>query len=114
VRPTITFYPHRLAGVAGAEHVFVTLNPCVAPRPEHVLHRRTVVHPLAAGASWPAPRLPVQGRRNTWYAGSYLRAPWLHEQAYASGHDVADALVRGARAPRMPPPRADVIPFTAS
>jgi predicted NAD/FAD-binding protein len=93
VRPTITFYPHRLAGVAGAEHVFVTLNPCIEPRRELVIDRRTVLHPVASTGARRSPRLRIQGRRNTWYASSYLLAPFLHEQAYASGHAVAAALL---------------------
>ena len=42
VRPTITFFPNRLAGLpAGAPDVFVTMNPHVEPRPDRIVAERS-------------------------------------------------------------------------
>jgi len=91
--PRITFYPHRLAGVAGAEDVFVTLGSPVAIRDDLVIARRTMVHPVAAPAAADAALFErVQGIGGLWYAGAWLEAPWLHEQAFRSGARVADAI----------------------
>lgn len=93
--PRITFYPHRLAGVVGAEEVFVTLGAPVEIREELLVARRRMVHPVAAPtASRPELFARVQGAGGLWYAGAWLEAPWLHEQAFRAGRSVAEAIVR--------------------
>jgi len=95
--PTITFYPHRLAGVSGAEGLFVTLGSPIDLRDERVVERRTMVHPVAdPAASRPELFAPIQGRGGLWYAGAWLEAPWLHEQAFRSGTRVAEAVAARA------------------
>jgi predicted NAD/FAD-binding protein len=95
--PSITFYPHRLAGLADAAGIFVSLNPPIAPRAELVIATQRLVHPVANPTAARTDLFTrVQGRRNTWYAGSYLQAPSLHEQAFESGARAADAIARRA------------------
>jgi len=100
VRPTITFHPNRLASLpADAPDVFVTMNPHVEPRADRVVVERHFVHPVASAANADAAaRLELlQGRRRTWYAGSYLRSPFVHESALGSGIHAAQLLLQGER-----------------
>jgi predicted NAD/FAD-binding protein len=100
IRPTITFYPNMLARLP--EHVpdvFVTMNPFIEPARETVIANRFFVHPVATGHTHELaqPVRDVQGARNTWYAGSYLIEPFVHEQALESGQTTADALLAALR-----------------
>lgn len=91
--PRITFYPQRLAGV-GADEVFVSVNPPCDPKGALIVSQQRMVHAVAAtGRRFAA----IQGRNRTWYAGSHLEAPHLHEQAFASGERVARALMEAVR-----------------
>jgi len=97
-RPTLTLYPKRLAGLAKAgPDVFVTINPHRAP--QHVIANRFFVHPAVARPhDITLQRIEeLQGNSNTWFAGGWLRVPHVHEQALASGFDVAHELVNAAR-----------------
>ncbi len=108
VRPTITFFPNRLAGLpAAVPDVFVTLNPHREPLPESVVARSRLWHPIAGAANDRAvARLErLQGRRRTWYAGSYLRSPFVHESALQSGMVAAQRIVRLERDRRALPRR---------
>ncbi len=91
-RPTITFFPNRIRQL-GAEvaDVFVTMNPHRAPDPRTVMARRSFAHPIASSANH---RIVTQldarqGHNNFWYCGSWMREPFLHENALASGQDLA-------------------------
>src|SRR6185436_2299705 len=103
-RPTITFHPNRLAGLPPeCPDVFVSLNPFREPAADTVLLQRFFVHPAAGeGTERAAERVGrIQGERDTWYCGSYLRSPWVHEEALSSGLAVAERLrARCAGAPR--------------
>jgi hypothetical protein len=100
VRPTITFFPNRLARLpAGVPDVFVTMNPHREARPERVLLDRFFLHPVADAATRAAIPLVerLQGRRRTWYAGGYLVMPSVHESALVSGMRAAERLVEAER-----------------
>lgn len=100
VRPTITFFPNRILGLpTSIPDVFVTMNPATEPDPARVVTQRFFVHPVAnARTRRLTARIDrLQGRRNTWFCGSYLREPFLHEQAHATGEDVAHRLIRVQR-----------------
>lgn len=93
VKPTITFSPRRIQRVPRLPEVFVTMNP---PRPlRDVLVETTCIHPTATVDS--ARILDeiegLQGRRNTWYCGAWMRAPFLHEQAHATAVEVATRIL---------------------
>ena len=95
IRPTITFYPNKLAGVGDAmPDTFVTMNPFRDPAPDKIIAERFFIHP-AAGVSTDlacARIQQMQGVRNTWYCGSYLTRPWVHEQALATGVVLAELM----------------------
>ena len=95
IRPTITFYPNKLAGIGEAmPDTFVTMNPFREPDPDRIIAERFFIHP-AAGASTDlacARIQQMQGVRNSWYCGSYLTRPWVHEQALATGVVLAEQM----------------------
>lgn len=104
VRPTITFFPNRLAGLpAAAPDTFVTMNPHVEPRPERIVAERWFVHPVAgeAHAAAAAALEARQGQQRTWFAGSFLVSPFVHESAWRSGRRTAERLLAHAATPRV-------------
>lgn len=97
VKPTITFFPNRLAGLpAEAPDVFVTMNPHREPAADKVFAERFFLHPVATvtQATAAAELDAMQGHRRTWYAGGYLRSPFVHESAWVSGVRAAERLIR--------------------
>ena len=111
VRPTISFFPNRLAGLpSGVPDVFVTMNPHLEPRAETLLAQRFFLHPVAgvANETAAAELQALQGRRHTWFAGSYLRNPFVHESALTSGMQTARQLLARLRAQRARRPRESV------
>jgi predicted NAD/FAD-binding protein len=107
VRPTITFFPNRLASLpAVVPDVFVTMNPHRAPRPETVLLERAFSHPIASPANRAATveLRRIQGQNRTFYAGSHLCPPFVHESALLSGIRAAELVLHSelrGRAPRL-------------
>lgn len=92
-RPTITFYPNKLATLpASVPDVFVTLNPFREPDPAQVIADRLVLHPLATTNANHQGLDALQGHRSTWYCGAWARAPYVHEPALQSGLDAASRL----------------------
>lgn len=93
VKPTITFSPRRIHPGSSLPEVFVTMNPAAEPR--DILHEAVCTHPIVdvGGARLRARIEAMQGRRNTWYCGAWLRAPFLHEQAHATAHEVATRIL---------------------
>ena len=100
IRPTITFFPNLLASL-GQEvpDTFVTMNPYCEPDPEKVISSQFFIHPAVDGITDMAcERLDaIQGRRATWFCGSYLREPFVHEQAMRSGFDIGNRLAESVR-----------------
>ncbi len=96
IRPTITFYPAKLAGIAGIDDIFVTMNPFREPDPACILHNQFFSHPAAgSGGDLAVARLAeLQGVRMSWYCGSWMIQPWVHEQAMASGVELATRMHR--------------------
>lgn len=94
VRPTITFHPNKLAGLPeDVPDLFLTLNPHRAPRA--VLAERAFLHPMAT-LDTPmhiAAVQRLQGQRHTWFAGAWLRTPFVHESALRSGIEAAKRLI---------------------
>lgn len=96
VRPTITFHPNLLGSLpADVPPVFVSMNPHVEPRPDRVLATRQFLHPIGCTANEVACSqiAALQGRRRTWFAGSYLSSPYVHESALSSGIAAARGLL---------------------
>lgn len=98
VRPAITFYPNRLARLpAEVPDTFVTMNPYHEPRAETIVSDQILVHPVSVGGK--AGQMAIeavekmQGLRRTWWAGSYLRSPYVHESAWITGRVAAESLL---------------------
>lgn len=107
-RPTVTRWSNLFAGLPDeAPDVFVTTNPRRQPDPARVLADRRVMHPESGPAVRQRARLveQIQGRRHTWFCGGHLREPFLHEQALATGLEVA-ARITGRQAVAASPVRA--------
>ena len=94
-RPTITFYPYSLASLHSLPGVFVTMNPFFEPEADKTIYNKFFVHPASGTINDMACQSLelIQGYRNTWFAGAYLREPFVHEQAYSSGFDIGNRLV---------------------
>lgn len=100
VRPTITFHPNLMTGLpASVPDVFVSMNPHIEPDEAALISNRFFEHPVATGRTHLATARidAIQGQRGTWFAGSYLREPFVHEEALATGQDVAARLIAGDR-----------------
>jgi predicted NAD/FAD-binding protein len=96
VRPTITFFPNRLASLPReVPDVFIAVNPHVDPRPETILLERELSHPIASAANRAAAveLRRLQGQNRTFYAGSHLNPPFVHESALVSGVKAAELLL---------------------
>jgi predicted NAD/FAD-binding protein len=103
---SVTYWMNSLQNIPSSLPLFVTLNPKAPLRPELIFDRHEFEHPLFDHAAIAAqPRLQaLQGTRNTWYCGAYLRHGF-HEDGLASAVHVARLL--GAEAPwRATPPAA--------
>ncbi|MGZ8996795.1 MAG: NAD/FAD-binding protein, partial [Rhodospirillales bacterium] len=83
--------------------LFVTLNPTQPPARGKILRSFQYDHPMYDAAALEAQgRLDrLQGRRNTWYCGSYFGAGF-HEDALSSGLAAAE-LLGGVTRPWLSP-----------
>jgi predicted NAD/FAD-binding protein len=95
----VTYWMNRLQGLAHPTPLFVTLNPVRPPSERLVYHRTEYTHPqFDVDALWSQQRLwQLQGRRNTWFCGSYFGFGF-HEDALQAGLAVAEQL-GGVRRP---------------
>lgn len=99
VRPTITFYPNRLGKLPpGVPDTFVTMNPFHEPRAETIVSDKYLAHPVGIGgeatkkAAEAMDRL--QGKRRSWWAGSYLSTPYVHENSWITGRLAAEKMLK--------------------
>ena len=91
--PTVTRYINRHQNLpASVPDIFVTTNPIVEPNADKILSDRPLDHPLISIAAEEALLKldAMQGKRRTWFCGGYLRAPFVHEQAYRCGLETAE------------------------
>lgn len=101
--PTVTYWmnrlqPHLPQG-ADAAPLFVTLNPTVAPRPEHLIRTEVYEHPRfdATGIAAQRELWSLQGQQRTWFCGAWFGSGF-HEDGLQAGLAVAEAL-GGVRRP---------------
>jgi predicted NAD/FAD-binding protein len=90
----VTYWMNRLQGFLPRERdLFVTLNPIRPPREGSILRSVLYDHPIFGMEALAAQRQlwSLQGRRRTWFAGSYFGAGF-HEDGAQSGLAVAEAL----------------------
>ena len=96
----VTYWMNRLQGFLPQERdLFVTLNPIRPPREGSILRSVLYDHPIFGMEALAAQRglWSLQGRRRTWFAGSYFGAGF-HEDGAQAGLAVAEAL-GGVRRP---------------
>ncbi|MBY6261884.1 FAD-dependent oxidoreductase [Azospirillum sp. 412522] len=90
----VTYWMNRLQGFLPRERdLFVTLNPVRPPREGSILRSVLYDHPVFGMEALAAQKRlwSLQGRRRTWFAGSYFGAGF-HEDAAQAGLAVAEAL----------------------
>jgi predicted NAD/FAD-binding protein len=91
---SMTYHMNRLQNLTTEKPLFVTLNRNVDPPEEHVLKEIVYTHPVYTVASMRTQRdLPsLNGKRNTWFCGSY-HGYGFHEDAVRSAIHAAEDLL---------------------
>lgn len=107
----VTYWMNRLQRLDTEHDLFVTLNPSCEPEPSLQHGRYDYAHPIFSSHTALAQRnsIALQGRRNTWFCGSYL-GHGFHEDALQSGLWVAERL--GCTAPWANGGHFDRLPST--
>ncbi len=98
-RLSVTYWMNDLQPLATGTDVFVTLNPLREIDPARLIGRFSYAHPLYDQAAIAAQRelWSLQGRRSTWFAGSYFG--WgFHEDGLQAGLAAAEHMA-GVRRP---------------
>lgn len=87
----VSYWMNRLQDFDKRHPLILTLNPAHAPRPETIKGSYNYTHPLFDHGALSAQRelWRLQGRRNTWFCGSYF-GYGFHEDALQSGLAVAE------------------------
>jgi predicted NAD/FAD-binding protein len=95
----VTYWMNRLQSLKDAPNLFVTLNPTRPIAPEALIRSEVYDHPLFDARAIAAQReiWSLQGRRSTWFCGSYF-GHGFHEDALQAGLAVAEQL-GGVRRP---------------
>jgi len=90
---SITYYMNRLQGLSGEVDYFVTLNDQATIAADKVIYATTYTHPCftAAATASQVKLKELNGRRNTFFCGSYMRYGF-HEDAVWSAVVVANSL----------------------
>lgn len=86
----ISYWMNTLQSIPHDDLMLSSLNPTVAIRDELIFEENTFMHPVFDRAALHAQTRikALQGTRNTWFCGAYLRNGF-HEDGYSSGVDVA-------------------------
>ena len=95
-KPTLTIYPRKLLNQIGlSENLLISINPSQEPKPETVLSNHYFNYPIPNehGESLAFKVQDIQGTKRTWYCGSYLHDPFLHEQGFISGIKAATEIL---------------------
>jgi len=89
----VTYWMNRLQSLETGAPLFVTLNPVHEPAPGSIIREFEYTHPFFDQAALESQRRlwSLQGRRRTWYCGSYF-GYGFHEDALQSGLAVAEQL----------------------
>ncbi len=107
----VSYWMNRLQALPGGHEIFVTLNPGRAPDEGQVYGCFDYDHPIfTAATSFQQERSTlIQGRRHTWFCGSYF-GHGFHEDALQSGLWAAEQL--GAQRPWGGDSEFDRLPVT--
>jgi uncharacterized protein len=89
----VSYWMNKLQPLNTRQNYFVTLNAPGEIAPDTVLRRLVYTHPVFDAAAMAAQRglWSLQGRRRTWFAGSYF-GYGFHEDGVQAGLAVAEAL----------------------
>ena len=95
---TVTYWMNRLQSLPEDRQIFVSLNPTIEPRSEHIIDDVMFQHPQFDARSERGQALlgTIQGENRTWFAGAYC-GYGFHEDGLQAGLTVAGQL--GAPAP---------------
>ncbi len=95
---TVSYWMNRLQPLKTRTDLFVTLNPARQIDPAKALAQFTYSHPVFDASAMRAQRdlWELQGRRRTWFCGSYF-GYGFHEDALQSGLAVAEDLAAISR-----------------
>jgi predicted NAD/FAD-binding protein len=95
---TVTYWMNRLQSLPEDRQIFVSLNPTIEAREEHIIDDVMFQHPQFNAASERGQRDlgTIQGENRTWFAGAYC-GYGFHEDGLQAGLTVAAQL--GAPAP---------------
>lgn len=99
-RVGVSYWMNRLQNIPESDPLFVTLNPSQAIDERRIYDEVTFAHPLFNSAALAAQQkvAAMQGKRNTWFAGAWLRNGF-HEDGIASAMRVARRLMPASVAP---------------
>ncbi len=92
-RASITYWMNLLQTIKINKEIFVSINPIIQPDHETVYSVIHYQHPFFDAHAWKSQSSlwSLQGRRNTWYCGSYF-GYGFHEDALQAGLAVAEEL----------------------
>ncbi len=90
----VSYWMNRLQNIPEEDPLFVTLNPGAGLDPRLTYDEVTFRHPVFDQAALDAQRrtAAMQGNRNTWFAGAWLRNGF-HEDGFASAMRIARRLL---------------------
>ncbi len=89
---SVSYWMNALQHLDTTSNYFVSLNPIIAPDPAKILKRIHYMHPVFDNQAMLAQKQLhcLQGKQNTWYAGSYF-GYGFHEDALSAAVSVARA-----------------------
>jgi len=89
----VTYWMNRLQNIPQDDPLFITLNPHRPIRDDLIFDTVTFRHPIFDAAALAAQRAvdTLQGERQTWFAGAWLRNGF-HEDGFASAVRIAQRL----------------------
>ena len=90
---SLTYWMNRLQPLATAEQYFVSINPQISLDEAAIVEQMTYEHPMFDARAITAQKhlWSIQGRRRTWFAGSYF-AYGFHEDALQAGLAAAEEM----------------------
>ncbi|SFK66661.1 NAD(P)/FAD-dependent oxidoreductase [Methylocapsa palsarum] len=96
--PCVTYWMNKLQSLDPSVPLFVTLNPAHEPDPKKIVRELTYEHPQFDQAALRAQSdlWTLQGRRNTWFCGSYF-GYGFHEDALQAGLAAAEEIGEARR-----------------
>ena len=87
----VTYWMNKLQSIPEEDPIFQSLNPNRPIKEELIYDQKEFMHPVFDKAAMDAQTKikALQGTRNTWFCGAYLRNGF-HEDGYASGVEMAE------------------------